>query len=549
MASHCGSQLTSCLGSDYAAGIATGSVCSSFSACVQGSACTTAGGLSCFESAPSPCQCCVQDVAHCAQSACQGDLAACSATVLSAAIEAGSCADAGMTSGPDSSVDSGTASMVDSGTAVDSSAAVDASAPDSGPPVDASSGDADAGCVGLQCSIPTCGAGTTTITGKLLDPAARNPVYGAAVYVPNAPVSPLAVGAACACPALSGSPIVAALTAADGTFSLSNVPAGTNIPLVVQVGKWRRQYVVPSITACAANPLAAPLTLPSNGSQGDMPEIAVSTGGADTLECLLSRIGIASSEYVPGASAGGHVHVFQGAGGRSTSPAAPSSPTSLWDTQASLMAYDALMLSCEGAATTTPNPAALAAYLNAGGRVFAEHFHYAFFAGQTQFPNVATWSGGGTYPGPITGTVQSTLLSTAGPFPQGAMMQTWLTDVGALSGGTLAITPPKQDAVVSATNVATPWIATSAGVNPPSTQLFSWEMPSSGSACGRAFFSDVHAAGASTAEDYTSSMVVPTGCASVAPTADEDAIEFVLFDLVGCLTTPGSTPALPPFAP
>jgi hypothetical protein len=391
--------------------------------------------------------------------------------------------------------------------------------------------------------------GTTTITGKVLDPAARNPVYGAAVYIPNAPVSPLAAGAACACPALSGSPIVATLTAADGSFALSNVPAGTNIPLVVQIGKWRRQFVVPSINACTANPLAAPLTLPSNGSQGDMPEIAVSTGGADTLECLLSRIGIAASEYVSGASATGHVHVFQGAGGRSTSTAAPSSPAALWNAQSSLMPYDVVMLSCEGAATTMPDPASLAAYLNAGGRVFAEHFHYAFFAGQTQFPNVATWSGGSTYPGPITGTVQSTLLSTSGAFPQGAMMQTWLTDVGALSGGTLAIAPPKQDAVVSATNVATPWITTSAGVNPASTQLFSWEMPSSGSACGRAFFSDVHAAGASTSEDYTTSMVVPTGCANVAPTADEDAIEFALFDLVGCLTTPGSSPALPPFAP
>jgi hypothetical protein len=44
MASHCGSQLTSCFGSDYAAGIATGSVCSGFSTCAQASACTVAGG-------------------------------------------------------------------------------------------------------------------------------------------------------------------------------------------------------------------------------------------------------------------------------------------------------------------------------------------------------------------------------------------------------------------------------------------------------------------------------------------------------------------------
>ena len=40
-------------------------------------------------------------------------------------------------------------------------------------------------------------------------------------------------------------------TAVDGTFTLTNVPAGNNIPVVIQLGRWRRQVVIPHVAACA----------------------------------------------------------------------------------------------------------------------------------------------------------------------------------------------------------------------------------------------------------------------------------------------------------
>ena len=48
-------------------------------------------------------------------------------------------------------------------------------------------------------------------------------------------------------PRPSGSPLVGTTSAVDGTFTLNNVPAGSNIPLVIQIGKWRRQVVLPEV--------------------------------------------------------------------------------------------------------------------------------------------------------------------------------------------------------------------------------------------------------------------------------------------------------------
>src|SRR5690606_14252094 len=107
-------------------------------------------------------------------------------------------------------------------------------------------------CVGLECQQVECEDGVTSISGVVYAPNGTLPLYNVNVYVPNAPVGAFSDGAQCdRCGGtLSGSPLVKAVTDTMGRFTLTNVPVGTDVPLVIQVGKWRRQLTVPTVTEC-----------------------------------------------------------------------------------------------------------------------------------------------------------------------------------------------------------------------------------------------------------------------------------------------------------
>ena len=119
------------------------------------------------------------------------------------------------------------------------------------------------------------------------------PLYNVIVYVPNGPLDPIDAGISCdQCGTLaSGDPITTALSDSTGHFVLNNVPVGSNIPLVVQLGKWRRETTISTVLACQDNPLTDPnLTrLPKNQGEGSMPHIALTTGGCDSLGCMLPK--------------------------------------------------------------------------------------------------------------------------------------------------------------------------------------------------------------------------------------------------------------------
>src|SRR5262249_6164040 len=205
----------------------------------------------------------------------------------------------------------------------------------------------DGGCVNYQCSQVSCpGGGTTSITGKIYDPAGNVPLYNAIVYVPNGQVQPFTPGVTCdRCGAItSGSPLVLTVTGADGSFRLDNMPTGTNIPLVIQIGRWRRQVTIPTVTACTSNPITDVnlLRLPRNKSEGDIPQMAIATGSADPFECLLLKMGIAASEFTPPTGAG-RVHYYVSNGKNLPPPGAPAAST-LWTDAGTLSNYDVVML-------------------------------------------------------------------------------------------------------------------------------------------------------------------------------------------------------------
>jgi hypothetical protein len=425
---------------------------------------------------------------------------------------------------------------------------------------DAPDGGTGGHCVNLQCQVHACtGGGTTSISGVVYDPALKNPLYDIVVYIPNAPVQPLKSGASCdTCDALfSGSPLVATITDSAGKFTLNKVPDGANIPLVVQVGKWRKQFTIPTVTQCKDNPVPdKTLSLPNNHSVGDIPQIAISTGGADTLECLLSRIGVDKAEYMSGPGGDGRIHIYQGAGGGTspapnTSPAAPRSSDALWNSATNIMQYDIVLLSCEGHETNNMNQKVLFDYAAAGGRVFASHFHYSWFnTGPFAAGNLATWTTGSNDMGDINANIVQTLWSGAA-FPKGVALDQWLGNVKALNaGGELPIQQARHNSDVSAANTASqPWIVADKDAHPAgATEYFTFNTPlgvAPDKQCGRVVYSDLHVGAAS--NDYKSGggPVTPTGCANADLSPQEKALEFMLFDLSSCVV-PDDTPPVPP---
>jgi hypothetical protein len=375
-------------------------------------------------------------------------------------------------------------------------------------------------------------------------------------------------------------------TDANGTFTLTTQRAlSGSQTLVVQTGKWRREYPGMSFTSCGANTVPD-LRLPKNSSEGNLPDIAIATGGADSLECLPVRIGVSPSEYVAGAGTGGHIHIYQGYNGASTVVAAPEPVSALYDSVAHLKSNDVVLFSCEGHETTggKPGHTMTAAfqqnvmdYADQGGRVFASHYHYKFFNSgpfDTSPNAVATWQGTNDVNEAINDkasfpTDVDTTLAGGAAFPEGSALQTWLGNANALSNGKLDVFQARINVALLNQPPAVEWIhldpsVTSAQVTqsgttfvPSASQYLSVDLPFNATAenvCGRVVYSDLHVSGGpgndppapfNTSKyepaDYSSAATVPEGCAMHTLLPQEAALEFMLFDLSSCLVPIGST--------
>lgn len=412
-------------------------------------------------------------------------------------------------------------------------------------------------CAASPQAPKTCDSGATTLGGTVYDPAGKNPLYNVVVYVPGSTPAPLPAGATCdSCSDLyTGSPVTTALTDAAGHFVLGNVPPGSDVPLVLQIGKWRRQLQVPTVVACRDNVLPdRSLTLPSNQAQGDIPAIAVSTGGSDTMECLFRRMGVDASEYTADPEGTGRIHIFQGSGklngpdAPNTSISAPNSASALWDSAADLERYDMVFLSCEGQETADMNQQALFDYAASGGRVFASHFHYAWL-NTPPFSNwnLASWSPGNNNLGTIDAVVTTTLPSGAF-FPKGNALAQWLGIVGALTpGGELTVLAARHNADVSAGNpISQSWLDADPDASAPgATQNFSFNTPLDAppeGQCGQVVYSDMHVGAAS---DDNPMLPVPDECAAGDLSPQEKALEFLVFNLSSCVMPSESMPQAP----
>jgi hypothetical protein len=419
---------------------------------------------------------------------------------------------------------------------------------------------------GSTIAPTTCaGSATTTVSGTVYDPAGNLPLYNVIVYVPSQPLATFTEGVTCdqCAGTASGAPVAAALSDSSGKFVLKDVPAGTNIPLVIQIGKWRRQVTIPKVTACVDNPITDPnLTrLPRNQSEGHIPQIAVTTGHADALECLLRKIGIDDHEFTT-STGSGRVHMFVGCNG-SGLPANQFTPalggatfpdaSTLWGDPVALMKYDLLVLSCEGSQCATakkPYTANIKAYADAGGRLFLDHLHFYWLRnGVVPWPTTANYIGTGTdLPTPMQVNVDTS-------FPKGSALADWLVNVGAsTTRGQITILGGQYSVQAAMPPMTQQWIYTDQ--NPASgsmghgVEYMTMNTPVEQAAtpanqCGRAVYTDLHVSAASPDSSH-STTPFPGGCVSADLTAQEKALIFMLFDLSSCVMSETVAPTPPP---
>ncbi|HVY44789.1 MAG TPA: carboxypeptidase-like regulatory domain-containing protein [Minicystis sp.] len=459
------------------------------------------------------------------------------------------------------------------------------------------------GCTGVCSQIPDCANGTTTtLTGRVLDPAGKNPLYNALVYIPNDPndpgLQPFPAGITCdVCGATAaGNPLVTAYTAPDGTFTLQNVPVGQGIKLVVQLGRWRRQFNVDITSSCAANSVPAnTLTMPKNHTEGDIPRIAIVTGAWDAVECTLLKMGVDPSEFTnPNDPSGAHINMYLAAESSKPDPnvygdvfghgarinGTTPQESVLFGTsggQPTINQYDLTILECEGyEQNEDPFWSKLAAYTAAGGRVFTSDFAYGYMIDHPRCDNNGPCPNGGscydtTYGYPCGVFYNTCICSTTATNPayagvaswdldqnsggspntghidlvsnpKGMAFQQWLEIVGSSTpgSGTVSLNPVyhNSDSIVAPTQQ---WLYSS--TNYP--VHFTFNAPVGGQPqdqCGRVVFSDWHAEDRS---DYTDppgppprlsrNVTFPNECDNLAMTPQQAILEFMLFDLTSCV--------------
>lgn len=369
-------------------------------------------------------------------------------------------------------------------------------------------------CRGLWCQVVACsGQSKTSLSGKVYDPAGKNPLYNAYVYIPVDPAAPLpAFPSGASCDTCAGAAAVSAIavaqTGSDGAFRLENVPSGSGVPLVVQMGKWRRKVTLPALSACVDNPVASSNShLPRNrfdgdGNVADIPRMAIASGSADPFECLLLKIGIDPDEIrLPGAGARIDYYRYNG---KDRYPGSAPAGSLLTSSLSTLKQYDVVLLPCEGRENAhnaqAPN---LVAYTAAGGRIFTTHYGYAWLAtpvtpgvasNLTEFFGTASWDiGRWDFNDPMVASVDQS-------FPKGIAFAQWLQNVNANTTlGAMRVVEPRHNALNAVVGKSQRWVYGSSEVaasgTPDMLLAMTFNTPvnvAEESQCGRVVFSDFH---------------------------------------------------------
>jgi len=390
------------------------------------------------------------------------------------------------------------------------------------------------------------GAQTTTISGTVYVPNAVDPLSNALVYVTTGTVAPFVSGAQCpgancltASNAVPANAVVSTFTAVDGAFTLSGVPENTTYTLVIQAGKWRRQFTQAVVTSPITGLV---LDMPTTHAEGDIPLIAVATGSVDATECVLRDVGVADSEFTDdNGSTGGRIHLYKGNlnPGAEINSSTPSE-TVLMGNSSTLNNYDIVMFPCQGednaeSSTYVDN---LLGYTSAGGRVFATHYSLVWLNTSTTymgatFQGVANWDVGQGDPSPDPGVAT---INTN--FTDGSTLAQWIQNLNESYNGTLGqitISDLRHDT----TGIIAPTQTWLTDNNDSAIMQFTFNTPVGAAASGqygRVLFNEYHVEQVS----EEPGTIFPAECGAVKTPAEmsaqEKMLEYALFDLSNFVT-------------
>lgn len=395
-------------------------------------------------------------------------------------------------------------------------------------------------CENLECEQLNCphDAEPTGLSGVVHTPSGDFPLPNVSVYVPNDDLDPLPDGASCdQCEDLiSGDPLVQNVTDIDGSFYLPNVPAADEVPLVIQSGKWRREVTITDVEPCTNNQITDHnLTrLPRNQSEGNLPQIAVSTGGCDELECLVSAVGLDDSEFTTHGG-GGAVHLYDGGGG-SNFDSGTSYPhgSQLWENQDRWLEYDIFLDACDCSSNNTGDKSNQAmqnfeTFLNSGGRAFMSHFEKVWLKyGTSAMQSVINWRSSS-----VIGVDPTVEVNT--DHAGGEAMRDWLAQpaVNVIDGNNQmhGLSETRLSAQSANEPLAYEYIQyPSRGYDPAYLGFNTPVGAAEEDECGRAVFADIHVA-----QGHTARGSFPSLCSTSGLTEQEIALVYMLFDLSACI--------------
>lgn len=478
----------------------------------------------------------------------------------------------------------------------------------------------------LCAHVPNCQGApqSTRITGRVVTPGRDDDDVGNQVGVPNAYVYVLRNNDVATLPSIEtglpedgttprcdrcednvlGPVLTGGVSDARGEYVLEgNVPVGVEFLLVVKVGKFRRavRMTIPANDACettdlpttvaAGNPTRLPRDL-DDGLAVNIPHVAISTGSADAMECVLEKMGLAHAVFTR-PSLGGRIHLYRDNGvfpdAQSASCSACSGSTCrathcggpnashrtaflaafnaerLWEDGGRIGEYDFVISDCRGDASGPPSSGSEGAanirrYVNRGGRMFASHFSHNWISDgslpydpmsplETGLAPAVTWQAHDSGISNGTGIISQNPPRTS-TSPRIQTFIDWMVKEGAVPSAndlTFNIPEPRSRATTLGPYTEE-FVHCNGGVcdrssrrRPQQVAFYTpYAAPEENAACGRVVYTGFHVSASG-----TSNQAFPDHCSgSLTPT--EKTLMYLLFDLGACV---GSEPTPPTCTP